>query len=259
VRAPEQVALYLPVAGPTSRMLAYAIDYLVVLVLQIATLVLLVLAAPFVGRTFLNAFETARKHPESVEGLLLSFFGLFLVIQLVIEWGYFVFCEMTTGGRSLGKALVGLRVVRDGGFPISLRESLVRNLLRLVDVLPWYYTVGLVSIVLSRDGKRLGDLAAGTIVVRLDRPEPAPPLPDAPPDASGGFRFERSQIARLGPNELALLRQTLRRLAGLPPERAAEVLERAVAVLSARIGHGPVAAEEREAFLRALLHAARVR
>src|SRR5439155_10322840 len=174
-----------PVAGPTRPLLGYPNPFPVGLVLAIPTPLSLVAAGSFVGRTFLNAFETARKHPESVEGLLLSFFGLFLVIQLVIEWGYFVFCEMTSGGRSLGKALVGLRVVRDGGFPISLRESLVRNLLRLVDVLPWYYTVGLVSIVLSRDGKRLGDLAAGTIVVRLDRPEPAPPLPDAPPDASG--------------------------------------------------------------------------
>jgi len=259
VRAPEQVALYLPVAGPTSRMLAYAIDYVVILLLQLAAMVLLVLAAPFVGRMALDAFYTAREHPERIQELVLTFLGLFLVVQLAIEWGYFVFCEMTTGGRSLGKALVGLRVVRDGGFPISLRESLVRNLLRIVDVLPWYYTVGLVSIVLSRDGKRLGDLAAGTIVVRLDRPEPAPPLADEPPEASAGFRFERSQIALLGPNELALLRQTLRRLAALPPERAAEVLERAVAVLSARIGYGPVVAGEREAFLRALLHAARVR
>jgi len=259
VRAPEQVALYLPVAGPTSRMLAYAVDYVVILLLQFAALVLLVLAAPFVGRLALNAFYTAREHPEKIQELVFTFLGIFLVIQLLIESSYFVFCEMTTGGRSLGKALIGLRVVRDGGFPISLRESLVRNLLRIVDVLPWYYTVGLVSVVLSRDGKRLGDFAAGTIVVRLDRPEPAPPLADAPPEASAGFRFERSQIMRLGPNELALLRQTLRRLAALPPERAAEVLERAAAVLSARIGHGPVAAEEREAFLRALLHAARVR
>src|SRR5947209_14473853 len=259
VRAPEQVALYLPVAGPTSRMLAYAVDYAVILLLEIGVLVLLVLAAPAVGQLALKTFYAARGHPEKAQQLVLTFFGLFLVIQLVIEWGYFVFCEMTTGGRSLGKALVGLRVVRDGGFPIALRESLVRNLLRLVDVLPWYYTVGLVSVVLSRDGKRLGDLAAGTIVVRLDRPEPAPPLADAPPEASAGFRFERSQVARLGPNELALLRQTLRRLAALPPERAAEVLERAVAVLSARIGYGPVVVGEREAFLRALLHAARVR
>ena len=253
------MALYLPVAGPTSRMLAYAIDGIVIFLLEIATVVLLVLAAPFVGRMLLRTFDTLRQHPENIEGLVLSFVGFFLVIQLVIESGYFVFWEMTTGGRSLGKALIGLRVVRDGGFPISLRESLVRNLLRIVDILPWSYTVGLVSMVLSRDGKRLGDFAAGTIVVRLDRPAPAPPLPDAPPDASAAFRFERSQIALLGPTELTLLRQTLRRLAALPPERAAEALERSVAVLSARIGYGPVAAEEREAFLRALLHAARVR
>ena len=166
------MALYLPVAGPTSRMLAYAVDYVVILLLQLAALVLLVLAAPFVGRLALNAFYTAREHPEKIQELVFTFLGIFLVIQLLIESSYFVFCEMTTGGRSLGKALIGLRVVRDGGFPISLRESLVRNLLRIVDVLPWYYTVGLVSVVLSRDGKRLGDFAAGTIVVRLPVSEP---------------------------------------------------------------------------------------
>jgi uncharacterized RDD family membrane protein YckC len=258
VRAPEQVALVLPLAGPTSRMLAYAVDYTVILALQIVAVVLLVLAAPAIGHMAISTFEGARNHPDEVRGLVLTFIGLFLLIQLVIECTYFVFWEMTTGGRSLGKAVVGLRVVRDGGFPISLRDSVVRNLLRLVDLLPWYYTVGLISIVLSRDGKRLGDLAAGTIVVRLDRPQPAPPLPDDADDGAG-FRFDRSQIARLGPNELALLRQTLRRLGTLSPERAAEVLERSVAALIARIGCEPVAPAEREAFLRALLRATRMR
>src|SRR5256712_9869382 len=154
VRAPEQVALYLPVAGPTSRMLAYAIDYVVILLLQLAAMVLLVLAAPFVGRMALDAFYTAREHPERIQELVLTFLGLFLVIQLAIEWGYFVFCEMTTGGRSLGKALVGLRAVRDGGVPISLRESPGRNLPRTVDAPPRGYTLWLVSIVPSRDGQR---------------------------------------------------------------------------------------------------------
>src|SRR2546428_12220996 len=126
-------------------------------------MVLLVLAAPFVGRMALDAFYTTREHPERIQELVLTFLGLFLVVQLAIEWGYFVFCEMTTGGRSLGKALVGLRVVRDGGFPISLPQSLVRNPLRLLDVLPLYYTLGLVRLVLSRGGHRLGRLPAGPI------------------------------------------------------------------------------------------------
>src|SRR5256712_9880441 len=150
-------------------------------------MVLLVLAAPFVGRMALDAFYTTREHPERIQELVLTFLGLFLVVQLAIEWGYFVFCEMTTGGRSLGKALVGLRVVRDGGFPISLRESLVRNLLPIVDVLPWYYTVGLVSIVLSRAANRLGPLASGTTVLRLDPPQPAPPLAAEPPEATQAY------------------------------------------------------------------------
>src|SRR2546429_8134174 len=135
VRAPEEVALYLPVAGPTSRMLAYAVDYVVILLLQFAALVLLVLAAPFVGRLALNAFYTAREHPEKIQELVFTFLGLFLVIQLLIEWGYFVFCEMTTGGRSLGKALIGLRGVRDGGVPVSPPEAPGRHPLRHPDAL----------------------------------------------------------------------------------------------------------------------------
>src|SRR5438445_3975603 len=262
VRAPEQVWLELAIAGPTSRMLAYAVDYVLILLLEVGAFVLLGLAAPALGRGPFAGLREAlgSGDPAGHAGeVLLLVLALVVVGQLVIEWAYFLFWEVIAVGRSPGKWLVGLRVVRDDGFAIGVRDSLVRNLLRAVDLLPWYYAVGLIAMLVSSQGKRLGDLAAGTIVVRLDRPEAAPPLPDAPPDASGGFRFERSQIARLGPNELALLRQTLRRLAGLPPERAAEVLERSVAVLRSRIGHGPVAAEEREAFLRALLHAARVR
>jgi uncharacterized RDD family membrane protein YckC len=256
VRAPEQVLLELPVAGPTSRMLAYAVDYAVIVLLEIGFVVLLVIGVP-------SAFDRLPAVRESLRAfrsgngaeIILLLVVLVVVGQLLLEWGYFLFWETTTNGRSPGKWVVGLRVVRDDGFPIGFRDALVRNLLRAVDLLPWYYTVGLIAMLVSAQGKRLGDLAAGTIVVRLDRPEPAPPLALAAADGDATFRFSREQLGRIGANELALLRQTLRRIDALSPEQREEVLARAVAVLAARIDHGAVAAGERRAFLQTLLRA----
>jgi uncharacterized RDD family membrane protein YckC len=256
VRAPEQVWLELAVAGPTTRMLAYAADYLLILLLEFVLFALLVLGVPSViarWPTLSDAVRAVRTgHAAELVFLLIAFF---LIGQLLIEWGYFLFWETVANGRSPGKRLVGLRVVRDDGFPIGFRDALVRNLLRAVDVLPWYYTVGLVAMLVSTQGKRLGDVAAGTIVVRLDRPEPAPPLEHESDAAGAAFRFSREQLARVGAAELALLRQTLRRLDALAPEQRDVVLERAVTALANRIGHRPVAGDERQAFLRALLRA----
>jgi hypothetical protein len=179
------------------------------------------------------------------------------VLQLAIEWGYFILFELTTGGRSPGKALLGLRVLRDGGEPVDLRASLMRNLLRVVDALPVNYVVGLVAMVLSPEGKRLGDLAAGTIVARLDRPARAQVRNDGDPVDAPRFRFDRAQIARLGRAERTLLRQTLRRVTELEPEAASAALARATEVLRRRIEHPVVPEAERLAFLRALERAAR--
>jgi uncharacterized RDD family membrane protein YckC len=262
VRAPEQVWLELAIAGPTSRMLAYAIDYVLILLLEIGAFVLLVLAVPALLQGPLAGLRQALGSGDPVghagEALLLVVL-LVIVGQVIVEWVYFLFWEVVGQGRSPGKWLVGLRVVRDDGFAIGVRDSLVRNLLRAVDLLPWYYAVGLIAMLTSSQGKRLGDLAAGTIVVRLDRPEAAPPLAEDDADADSAFRFSRDQLARLGPDELALARQTLRRLDALAPERAAAALERAATVLARRIEHAEVEPGERRAFLRALLRAARGR
>ena len=195
--------------------------------------------------------------PDSI--VLSAFFWLaflaFLLLQLAAEWSYFVLFDMMSGGRSLGKRVAGLRVVRDGGLPITFRASAIRNLLRIVDYLPTSYLVGLTSMVVSPEGKRLGDLAAGTLVVRLDRPAPAPPLLDDEEEVDADFRFDRSQIARVGRKERTLLRQTLRRVESLADERREAALTRAVEVLCTRIDHEPVEAERHLGFLRALLRA----
>jgi uncharacterized RDD family membrane protein YckC len=262
VHSPEQVVLHLPVAGPASRILAYAIDYLVIVLLQLAIFFLLFVTVSSTA----SLLEALRGPVESaiqdVDGtdpnaifsaVIWLAFLVFLLVQLAAEWSYFVLFEMLSGGRSLGKWVAGLRVVRDGGLPIAFRESAVRNLLRIVDYLPTGYLVGLTSIVVSPEGKRLGDLAAGTLVVRLDRPAPAAPLLEDDDEAAADFRFDRAQIARIGRRERALIRQTLRRIESLEDERREAALERSVEVLRARIDHPPVEEPRRLDFLRALL------
>ena len=261
IRSAEQVAFHLPVAGPTSRMLAYAIDGVAIVLLELAVVTTLLLATPLadwiVAETG-GVLEELEQDPEAAlrGSSFLLLVALALLLQLGIELGWFTAWELVTGGQSLGKRWLGLRVVRDGGAPPGVREALVRNLLRGVDILPANYLVGLVAMLLSPDGRRLGDLAAGTLVVRHDRPEAAAPLPDDAGDALP-FRFERAQIARLGRVERTLLRQTLRRVDELPPQEAEPVLARSVEAWCRRIGHPPVPAEERRAFLQALRRAAR--
>jgi uncharacterized RDD family membrane protein YckC len=263
VRSADQVPLHLPVAGPTSRMLAYLVDAVIVFFLALALIMLLALATPLLVR-LLGPLQRVAEGLGSGSGdlsdtavVLVAVAMLFLF--MAAEMSYFVFWETTNRGRSPGKALLGLRVVRDGGLPVDLTASLLRNLLRVVDYLPTNYLTGFIAMLVSPEGKRLGDLAAGTVVVRLDRGEPAAPLAGEERGETGTtFSFERAQIGRLGRTERALLRRTLRRVEHLAAAQAETVLERSVAVLRARIGYaGEVEPGERRAFLRALWRAAR--
>ncbi|MCG8590278.1 MAG: RDD family protein [Proteobacteria bacterium] len=262
VHSPEQVALDLPIAGPMSRALAYSVDHLITLLLEVGIFLLVLsttgLASNLEG--WLSPVFERLAEEGTVEfdwsGVFLLLVAAWILIDFVVEWTYFVAFELATDGRSPGKALMRLRVVRDGGLPIGVRESMLRNLLRIVDVLPRYYMVGLFSASISNQHKRLGNFAAGTLVVRNDRPLAARPIAPPDPEASA-FRFDREQLARVGPAELRLLRQTLRRLDSLGPTEAQRVLERAAGALCARIEfEEPVAGPQAATFLRALLHAA---
>jgi len=265
VHSPEQYRLELPLAGPSSRILAYSIDYVLILILTTLLMIAVFLVFPLAALLD-GVFEEYREATLSQDPYALwesNFFlilmGFVVVIQLVVEWAYFIFFEMTMNGRSPGKAAVKLRVLGDGGHPLGFGQSIARNLLRAVDILPIYYIVGLISMVISLEAKRLGDLAAGTIVIRLDRPAKAAPIELECDGNTNIFRFNREQIARVGPEELRLIRQTLRRLPELGEDRAAHVLERTVIVLAERLDHETIAPADRETFLHALLQAVELR
>lgn len=154
IHTPENVAFEFELAGIGSRALAWFLDVLIMGVLIGVASCLLSMTMPLLG------------------GLAMAL--LFIAIFLV-QWWYSALCEWWLGGRTLGKKVVGLRTLQERGLRITFLQAVVRNLVRVVDLLPALYFVGGVSAFLDRHGRRLGDLAAGTIVVRERRA----PMPSA--------------------------------------------------------------------------------
>lgn len=144
IGTPEGVELRLPVAGLAPRSLAWLIDALL----------------KFISITVLSIIL-------EILGDLGT--GLYLLLVFVILWFYNVLFEVFNHGATPGKRALGLRVMNANGTPVGWSGSLLRNLVRFVDVLPGCYAFGCVSVLVSRQFQRLGDLAAGTIVVYTPR------------------------------------------------------------------------------------------
>ncbi len=154
VETPEHVVLSYSVAGVGSRALAALIDYGLWLVTWLIVYIVLV---PLFAR---NAEGVA----ESVAGMWVL--GIVVLLSFASLFGYYVLFEGLRDGQTPGKRLMHLRVVQDGGYSVSFGASAVRNIVRVVDMQPAFlYVVGMLSIMISRSGKRLGDMLAGTMVV----------------------------------------------------------------------------------------------
>lgn len=157
IDTPENVTFDYDIAGIGSRFSAALIDTAIIGVLQFVTnlLVLLILSRSGLGGEM--------KGLGSIEAWVIALVGL---ISFIFLWGYYIFFEMLWNGQTPGKKAIHLRVMRTDGTPITLTESMIRNLVRLIDFLPAFYGVGTVAIFINRQTRRLGDLAAGTLVVR---------------------------------------------------------------------------------------------
>jgi uncharacterized RDD family membrane protein YckC len=154
IETPEAVRFGYDIAGIGSRFLAALVDTLLIVLLQ--ALVLGLTIAALAARS--GDLPGGSLRAWIVAGLGLLAFGLL--------WGYYLFFEMIWNGQSPGKRWVGLRVIKDSGAPISFVDSAIRNLVRLIDFLPAYYGIGVVVMFLNDQARRLGDLAAGTLVIR---------------------------------------------------------------------------------------------
>jgi hypothetical protein len=159
-----------------------------------------------------------------------ALFGLFCA-----QWFYGVAWEMALGGRTPGKLLAALRVVRADGAPARLPDFLLRNLLRAVDFLPLFFGIGVVVMVVDPRMRRIGDLVAGTVVIAEDRANVLGQVAVRPPVSEE----ERQQMPAgvvLRPDELHAIEAYLRRRARLSPERAEELARYLGPALSERTG-----------------------
>ena len=240
IETPERVALSLDVAGLGTRSLAYLVDALLLFLFWVALYFVLSLARADVI-TF-DGFRALRSVVQAV--IVLGAFAL--------QWGYWTFFETLWGGRSPGKRALRIRVVRLEGAPETFADAALRNLGRWIDFLPLAYAVGLASMIVSPRSRRLGDLLAGTVVVRerqvdLSRYDGAGKVGEVAPHALD-----------LSPAELELVLGFVARAATLDPEARARVALKLAEPLARRLPDEARArvletAAAAEAFLGALV------
>jgi uncharacterized RDD family membrane protein YckC len=211
VRTPESIAFRYELAGLGSRFLAVFVDQMI----QGATL-----AVIFISIALAFARSSLGRHGPAPGSDKLAFavgIAIVLAIVFVVMFGYFIVFEALWNGQTPGKKLLGLRVVRDGGYPIDFGASLIRNLIRVGEYFIGYYLIAAISALISPENKRVGDLAAGTIVVRdarLDTPQLVARREDEPAYAATAY---------LNGEERALVKRFLERRDALNGERRREI------------------------------------
>jgi len=162
VRTPESIAFTYQLAGLGSRFLAVAIDVSV----QVLTLLALTVGLGLLAERF-PSLASARDNLGGAEKVAQAIAAALVIgVLFTLFFGYFILFEAFWQGQTPGKKLLGIRVVRDGGYPIDVGASLIRNLIRVGEQLIGFYLLAAASALLSPENKRLGDIAAGTIVVR---------------------------------------------------------------------------------------------
>jgi uncharacterized RDD family membrane protein YckC len=200
VHTPEGVALRLPTAGPVPRALAWALDLVIRIGISTAAGTVLVM-------------------------LQATGAGLYAIVLFLLMWAYPIVCEGAFNGQTPGKRVMDLRVVSADGAPVGWIAAIVRNLLRTVDMLPFAYTVGLISSLADPHGRRLGDMVARTVVVHVPTERARPLLAEVETHAPA---------VPLRPLEQAAVIAFAERAARLTPERQRELADIAEVATGAR-------------------------
>jgi uncharacterized RDD family membrane protein YckC len=254
IDTPELVAIEMPLAGIGSRFIAILVDFLiwgfVFLILGIVAAIIIP-ALHFFGGVSANWA-----------------IGIFVLIVFLLQWGYFALFEAFGNGRTPGKRVARIRVIHQSGRGINFVEALARNLVRFVDYFPSFYAVGLVAIFLSRRNQRLGDMVAGTLVVRdreVDSPHwgesasrtfTAPTLIAESPIPPPHLRvvLPAPALARLSASDLEVLEGFFARRLDMDLTTRAALAGRIASALCAKSGLSIPQDTSVETFLEAVAH-----
>jgi uncharacterized RDD family membrane protein YckC len=207
IETPERVPLHFALASIGNRFIACAIDHTI----QIVSLVVLVIVFAIIS-DYANLGSRVANAPKWVIALL-------VVVVFLLMSGYFAIFEWLWHGQTPGKRWMKLRVIREDGRPISFFEAIVRNLLRDFDIMPFpFYSIGLISVFSTDRDQRVGDLVAGTVVVR-EREAEAPAFaevfasPVSDPALRRSFRPVQftADVNNLTEQEISVVESFLRR------------------------------------------------
>jgi uncharacterized RDD family membrane protein YckC len=248
IETPELVAIQMPLAGIGSRFIALLVDYLI----WIPSFLLLGKIFSF----FLPGISAFSKHSEQWA------VAVYLFLTFLFNWGYFTLFEAFWNGRTPGKRVARIRVIQRSGRSIGLFESMARNFIRYIDQIPLFYAVGAIAIFATRDHQRLGDLAAGTLVVR-DRIEELPASGLAgrtftanvfspaspPPEPHLAFSLPDHGVAKLSAGDLEVLESFFSRRLDMPLATRAALAQRIAAAIQAKSALEPPAGASIETFL----------
>jgi len=210
IDTPEQIALEYHLAGIGSRFLAIAFDSLVQFIVYFILLLLLAFLLPDLGRYWASA------------GIWTI--AAFTLVSFVLYWGYYAIFEALWNGQTPGKRHAGIRVIKDSGRRITAFEAIGRNLVRIIDQIPGFYAVGIITMFLNEKNKRLGDFVAGTVVVHEQPQDEVQPVWSAQPAQQSAV--PANQLAQLGAAELELIETFLHRRIDLAPEVRAATAQR---------------------------------
>jgi uncharacterized RDD family membrane protein YckC len=265
IATPEQVELSFPIAGVGSRFVAILLDSLI----QFGTILLLVLLFALIA----TIFPGSAGHKSGNSEMSISdkwVIAILILIGFTLYTGYYILFEAFWHGQTPGKRVMKLRVIKDSGRQITFFESLARNTIRIVDSLPSMYLVGVLSMLCTRANKRLGDLAAGTVVVH-ERSDDQPMLHvsqttlltpqalDLKPWAStpaASAAIPADAIRRLTAQDLIVIEAFFARALDLTLEVRASIADRIASQMAARMGVA-VPAGNPERFLESLAFAMR--
>jgi len=236
IETPEQTTLEFPLAGIGSRFLAIALDTLIqVAVMCLVSVVLISLAIPF------SFFFRATG---------LWAFAIILFVVFAIDFSYFALFEAAWNGQTPGKRWTHLRVIKDTGRPISPYDAVLRNLLRIVDWLPTLYAAGIVTMIANRENKRLGDYAAGTVVIHEKPLEAVRSIWKVP--AAGALASPLGSSTQITLEELQVVETFLERRDSLRPDVRRAIARQIADRIGGRMGVLAETRPDAEKFLEAI-------
>jgi uncharacterized RDD family membrane protein YckC len=235
VLTPERVSLQYDIAGIGSRGAAALVDTAI----QLISLMVLLIGLLF-GFGVLSGVAGLRSTGPGAGALIV---GLYALATFFVTAGYFMLFEILWSGQTPGKRLVGVRVIRESGYPIRPIDAVIRNLVRIVDWLPGIYGVGVLTMLSNKRSKRLGDFASGTIVVREGSRGPGA-------GRLGSDSTEPRGYALSNP-DATLIRDFLVRRGGMHSVARAEFAQRLARSLAQRYSL-PLESNDAEAFLERL-------